>query len=60
MADWSDAAIIANTNRIAGAIMAAGTIALDRNDTEWLERHRWLSDAAVRIFDNGKAMPRDG
>ena len=60
MADWPDARIIAETNRIAGAIMACGTIAMDRGDTEWLERHRWFSDAAARIFDDGQAMPLDG
>ena len=60
MGDWSDAAIIANTNWIAGTIMACGQIALNRNDTAWLERHRWFSDAAARIFDNGQAVPLDG
>src|SRR5271170_5223271 len=43
---WSDAAVIANTNRIAGALMACGTVALDRGDTKSLERHKWFSDAA--------------
>jgi hypothetical protein len=58
--EWPDARIIAETSRIAGAIMACGTVALDRNDTAWLERHRWFSDAAARIFDNGQAVPLDG
>jgi hypothetical protein len=40
MADHPDSFIVDNVNRIAGAIMAAGTIALDRNDTEWLARHK--------------------
>lgn len=60
LGDWSDAAIIANTNRIAGAIMAAGTIALDRGDEAWLERHRWFSDAAARLFADRVAVPLDG
>jgi hypothetical protein len=38
LGDWSDAAIIAGTNRIAGCLMALGTIALDRGDEAWLER----------------------
>jgi hypothetical protein len=60
LGDWSDADIVANTNRIAGAIMAAGCVALDRNDTDWLARHKWFSDAAERIFADGQAVPMDG
>ena len=53
MADYPNSFIVDNVNRIAGAIMACGTIAIDRGDTEWLGRHRWFSDAAARLFDNG-------
>ena len=60
MADHPDSFIVDNVNRIAGAIMAAGCIATDRGDDEWLARHKWLSDAAERLFADGQAVPLDG
>jgi hypothetical protein len=60
MADHPDSFIVDNVNRIAGAIMACGTIAMDRGNEAWLERHRWFSDAAARLFADGKAVPLDG
>ena len=43
MGDWSDAAIIESTSRICGAIMAAGTIAMDRG-----ERNGWRGTNGFR------------
>jgi hypothetical protein len=40
--------------------MACGTIAVDRVDTEWLERHRWFSDAVNRLFADEVAALLDG
>jgi hypothetical protein len=60
MGDWPDARIIADTSRIAGAIMACGCVASDRGDTEWLERHRWFSDAVTRLFADQPATALDG
>lgn len=60
LGDWPDAVIVDNVNRIAGALMAAGTVAVDRGDTEWLERHQWFSDAAARLFADQPAVPLDG
>ena len=60
MANYPDSFIVDNVNRITGALMACGCIALDPGDEAWLERHRWFSDAAARIFDDGQAVPLDG
>jgi len=52
--------IIADTNRIVGALTACGQIALARGDEAWLVRHRWFSDAVNQLFADEVAAPLDG
>ena len=60
MADHPDSFIVDNVSRIAGAIMAAGQVAMDRGDEAWLDRHKWFSDAAARLFGGCRAVPLNG
>ena len=45
MANWTDEQLVERTSDITAALFGCGQIALQRGDTEWLDRHRWFSDA---------------
>ena len=59
-AEWHDEAIVAETNNIMTALMAASTHALAHNDQAWLERHRWFGEALDRLFRDQPATRLDG
>ena len=60
MAEWRDEAIVAETNNIMAALMAASTHALAHDDQAWIERHRWFGEALDRLFRDQPATRLDG
>lgn len=58
--DQPDDEIVQRTNDIAAALMAHGQRALAQGDAEWLDRHRWFSDATERLFRDESAVPLGG
>jgi hypothetical protein len=60
MVELSDEAIIAQTNDIMTALMAAATHAAAHDNQDWLTRHRWFGDALERMFNDQPAVPLDG
>jgi hypothetical protein len=57
---WTDDQIVAKVSDITAALFGCGQVALQRGDTEWLDRHRWFSDACTRLFVDQPAVPLDG
>src|SRR5262245_39950195 len=58
--DTSDDEIVAKVDAITGALMAAGTVAVAREDHAWMERHAWFAAAVERLFADQPAVPVDG
>jgi hypothetical protein len=44
LADMSDGEIIARVDHIAGALLMAATVAVERDDEAWMERHAWFGE----------------
>jgi len=57
--DWSDDEIVTKTNDITAAMIGC-SVAMERGDRAWLERHEWFAEAAARLLRDHPAVPLDG
>jgi hypothetical protein len=51
---------VATVSDITATLIGCGQVALHRGDAEWLDRHRWFSDACARLLLDQPAVPLDG
>lgn len=56
----SDEWLVTHTNDLTAVLWTLSKLALDRNDVNWLRRHRWWVQAAIRLHHGAATTTLDG